>query len=130
MNTFQKDLAFTFIKAIILTIIVIGAIASLSSCGRVADGNRKVTNEWRATVLKTGRHLTVKNVDSLVVMAGDTVTVFLNDGNNARLSYYYISNTPETAADTMTMEMYIDGKDTIYEPFEAWNVVLERRIIK
>ena len=130
MNKFQKDLSLTFVKAAILTIIVVGAIASLSSCGRIADRDRVVTNEWRATVVKTGRHLTVKNVDSLVVMTGDTVTVFLNDGNNVRPSYYYISNTPETAADTMTMEMYIDGKDTIYEPFEAWNVVLERRIIK
>lgn len=130
MNTFQKDFSLTIIKAIILTIIVVGVIASLSSCGDSISGNKKITNMWRATVIKTGRHLTVKNIDSLVVMVGDTVTVFLNDGNNVRPSYYYISNTPETAADTMTMEMYIDGKDTLFEPYEAWNVVLERRIVQ
>lgn len=130
MNKFQKDFSLTIVKAIILTIIVVGVIASLSSCGDSISGNKKITNMWRGTVIKTGRHLTVKNIDSLVVMVGDTVTVFLNDGNNARPSYYYISNTPETAADTMTMEMYTDGKDTLFEPYEAWNVVLERRIVQ
>jgi hypothetical protein len=128
MNTFQKDLAFTFIKAAILTIIVVGAIASISSCERVADRNIHYSNTWRATALKTGRPLTVKNLDSLCVSSGDTVTVFL--GGYGDKQYYYISNTPDIACDTMTMEMLIDGKDTLYEPFEAWNVRLERRIAK
>ena len=128
MNLFQKDLAFTFIKAIILTIIVVGAIASISSCERVADRNIHYSNTWRATALKTGRPLTVKNLDSLYVCSGDTVTVFL--GGSGDKQYYYISNTPDVACDTMTMEMLIDGKDTLYEPFEAWNVRLERRIVK
>ena len=128
MNRFHKDLALSMIKAIILTIIVVGAIASISSCGRVADRNTKYTNEWRAIVLKTGRPLTVKNIDSLIVMTGDTVTVFL--GGTSNKQYYYISNTPEPACDTISIEMLIHGKDTLYEPFEAWNVRLERRIIK
>lgn len=129
MNLFQKDLALSFLKAAILTILVVGAMAALSSCGKVSS-NRVVTNQWRATVIKTGRHITVVNEDSLSVMLGDTVTVFYNPGYGNVKSYYYISNTPDVACDTATIEMYIDGKDTIYEPFEAWNVVLDRRIIK
>ena len=130
MNLFQKDLALSMIKAVIITLITMVAIASLSSCERMADKNRVVTNQWRATVLKTGRHLTVINEDSLCLMVGDTVTVFYNPGCGGKTSYYYISNTPDIACDTATTEMYIDGKDTLYEPFEAWNVVLERRIVK
>ena len=130
MNTFQKNFSLTIIKAIILTIIVVGVIASLSSCGRIADKNRVVTNEWRATVLKTGRTLTVKNTDSLLVVSGDTVTVYYNESRGGKTSYYYIANIPEPGIDTTLMEMYIDLKDTIYEPFESWNVRLERRIVK
>ena len=130
MKDFSKSLALSFLKAAILTILVVGAIASLSSCERVADRNTCYSNKWRAVALKTGRPLTVINEDSLQVCIGDTVTVFLHNGNVGGKSYYYISNTPETAADTLTMEMYLDGKDTIYEPFEAWNVRLERRIAR
>jgi hypothetical protein len=130
MNTFQKDLAFTFIKAAILTIIVVGAIASLSSCGRVADRDEVVSNDWVGIVMKTGRKLTIKNTDSLGVLRGDTVTVFYMEGHEGEPGYYYIANVPEPACDTIVTEMYIDGKDTIYEKFEAWNVVLDRRIRK
>lgn len=130
MNLFQKDLALSFLKAVILTIIVMGAMATLTSCERVADRDRVVTNQWRATVLKTGRHITVVNEDSMMLMTGDTVTVFYNSGYSGKPSYYYVANTPDIACDTATTEMYIDGKDTLYEPFEAWNVVLERRIVK
>jgi len=129
MNLFQKDLALSFVKAAILTILVIGAIASMSSCERVAQ-DRGYSNKWRATVLKTGRHITVVNEDSMMVMAGDTVTVFYSEGYSGKPSYYYIANTPDIACDTVSSEMYIDVKDTIYEHFEAWNVVLERRIAK
>lgn len=122
-------LALSLIKAAILTIIVVGAIASISSCTRVAGRNERATNEWRATVLKTGRHITVKNTDSLSVMIGDTVTAFLMEPINSN-SYYYISNSPTTACDTSSIEMYVDGKDTTYSRFEAWNVILERRIVK
>lgn len=130
MKNFSMGLALSLIKAAVLTIIVLGAMASLTSCERVADrDNKGYSNEWRATVLKTGRHITVKNLDSLFVMSGDTVTVFLMDtpGNKP---YYYINNSPEKACDTMSMEMYVDGKDTLYEPFEAWNVRLEKRIAR
>ena len=130
MNTFHRDLALSMIKAIIITFIVMVAIVSLSSCERVADRNRVVTNQWRGTVIKTGRHISVVNEDSLYLMVGDTVTVFYNPGHSGKPSYYYVANTPDIACDTATTEMYIDGKDTIYEPFEAWNVILDRRIIK
>lgn len=129
MNLFQKDLALSFLKAVILTIIVIGAIASLSSCTRVA-GDTHYSNEWRGTVLKTGRPLTIKNIDSLCVMAGDTVTVFYMPSNGSQNSYYYISNTPDIACDTMSVEMIVNGKDTSYEQFEAWNVRLEKRLVR
>lgn len=130
MNTFQKDLALTFIKAIILTIIVVGAIVSFSSCGESQSSNRRVTNEFSGTVLKTGRHLTIKNVDSLAVMVGDTVTVFYAEGYGGNSDYYYIANTPDIACDTMSIEMIVDGKDTTYEKFEAWNVRLDRRVVR
>lgn len=130
MNTFQKDLALNMIKAIIITFIVMVGLISLSSCERVADRNTRYVNEWRATVLKTGRTLTVKNTDSLLVVSGDTVTVYYNEFRGGKTSYYYIANVPEPAIDTTSMEMYIDGKDTIYEPFESWNVRLERRIVR
>lgn len=128
MNLFQKDLALSFLKAAILTILVVGAMAALTSCERVADRNIRYSNEWRTTVLKTGRTLTVKNTDSMCVVAGDTVTVFLMPSSGGQSSYYYIANTPDIACDTMSVEMYVDGKDTTYEQFEAWNVRLERRI--
>lgn len=130
MNTFQKDLAFTFIKAAILTIIVVGVIASLSSCGNSMSANRRVTNEYSATVLKTGRHLTVVNEDSLAVLVGDTVTIFYMEGYSGKPGYYYIANTPDIASDTMTVEMIVDGRDTTYEKFEAWNVRLDRRVLR
>ena len=129
MKDFSKSLALSFVKAAILTIIVVGAIASISSCTRVA-GETHYSNEWRGTVLKTGRPLTIKNIDSLYVMAGDTVTVFYMPSNGNKDSYYYISNTPDIACDTMSVEMYVNGKDTTYEQFEAWNVRLERRLAK
>lgn len=129
MKDFSKSLALSFVKAAILTILVVGAIASMSSCTRVA-GEDRYSNKWRATVLKTGRHITVVNEDSMMVMAGDTVTVFYSEGYSGKPSYYYIANTPDIACDTVTSEMYIDVKDTIYEHFESWNVVLERRIVK
>ena len=129
MKDFSKSLALSFIKAAILTIIVVGAIASISSCERVAQ-DRGYSNEWRATVLKTGRTITVKNMDSLSVMSGDTVTVFYSEGCSRQGSYYYIANTPSVACDTSSVEIYVDGKDTVYTHFEAWNVRLERRIAK
>ena len=122
----------TVVKAIILTILVIGVMASISSCGdsMSANAGRRVTNEFSATVLKTGRKLTVKNNDSLAVMVGDTVSVFYMKGCSGQPSYYYIANVPEVAADTVSLEMYVDGKDTIYEKFEAWNVRLDRRVVR
>jgi hypothetical protein len=125
MKKFSIGLALSLIKAAALTVIVLTVI---TSCDRVADHGKTYSNEWRGTVLKTGRPLTVKNIDSLCVVSGDTVTVFLMD--TPTTTYYYISNTPEKAADTAAIEMYIDGKDTIYEKFEAWNVRLERRIAR
>lgn len=130
MKDFSKSLALSFVKAAIITTIVVGAMAALSSCTRVA-GEDRYTNEWRGTVLKTGRHITVKNVDSLSVIRGDTVTVFYSDGCGGQPAYYYIANTPDIACDSMASEMYIeDNKDTTYEHFEAWNVVLERRVVR
>jgi hypothetical protein len=128
MKKFSMGLALSLIKAAVLTLIVLGAMASLTSCDRVADRGRVVTNEWQARVLKTNRKITVKNLDSLAVLVGDTVTVFYMD--NLSQPSYYIANVPEPALDTMSVEMYIDGTDTIYEKFESWNVVLERRVIK
>lgn len=129
MNKFQKDLSLTFVKATILTIIVLGVMASISSCGDPVNGKR-VTNEYSGTVLKTGRHLTIKNIDSLSVMVGDTVTVFYMEEYGSRPGYYYIANTPDIACDTMSIEMIVDGRDTTYEKFEAWNVRLDRRVVR
>jgi hypothetical protein len=129
-RTFKTDLALTFIKASILTLIVLVALLSLSSCDRVADRGKTYSNEWRATVMKTGRHITVINQDSMLVMSGDTVTAFYSEGYNGTPSYYYIANTPDVACDTTSLEMYVDGKDTIYHHFESWNVVLEKRIAR
>lgn len=119
-------LALSFIKAAILTLLVVGAIASMSSCTRMADDNRKVTNQWRGRIVKNNRLLFVVNTDSLPVMQGDTVTVYLNE----RTDTYYIANNPIGACDTSTLEMYVDNQDTTYTRFEAWNVILERRIVK
>ena len=131
MNNFQKDLSLTFVKAAILTIIVVGVMATISSCGdSVSAGKRTVTNEYSGTVLKTGRHLTIKNIDSLDVRVGDTVTVFYMDGYGGKSGYYYIVNTPDIACDTMSVEMIVDGRDTSYEAFEAWNVRLDRRVLR
>lgn len=129
MNKFQKDLSLTFVKATILTIIVLGVMASISSCGDPVNGKR-VTNEYSGTVLKTGRHLTIKNIDSLSVMVGDTVTVFYMEEYGSRPGYYYIANTPDIACDTMSIEMIVDGRDTTYEKFDAWNVRLDRRVVR
>lgn len=121
----------TLVKAIIITILVIGVIASMSSCGdSVGAGRRTTTNEYSGTVLKTGRHLTIKNIDSLSVMVGDTVTVFYMEGCGSRPGCYYIANTPDIACDTMSVEMIVDGRDTTYEQFEAWNVRLDRRVLR
>jgi len=130
MKDFSMGLALSLIKATILTILVLGAMASMSSCTRVADRGKTYSNEWRATVLKTGRHITVINQDSMLVMSGDTVTAFYSEGYNGTPSYYYIENTPDVACDTTSLEMYVDGKDTIYHHFESWNVVLEKRIAR
>jgi hypothetical protein len=126
----QTGFVTTLVKAIVLTIIVIGAIVSMSSCGDPIDGRRTATNEYSGTVLKTGKHLTIKNIDSLSVMVGDTVTVFYMDGCGSRAGYYYIANTPDIACDTMSVEMIVDGRDTTYEQFEAWNVRLDRRVLR
>ena len=124
------SLGTAIVKASIITLIVLAAIASLSSCGRVADRDEVVSNDWVGIVMKTGRKLTIKNTDSLGVLRGDTVTVFYMEGHEGEPGYYYIANVPEPACDTISVDMYIDGKDTIYEKFEAWNVVLDRRIRK
>jgi hypothetical protein len=126
----QTGFVTTLVKAIVITILVIGAIAALSSCERIADKDEIIGNEWVGTVLKTGRKLTVKNIDTLGVLRGDTVTVFYMEGHEGEGGYYYIANVPEPACDTVSLEMYVDGKDTIYEKFEAWNVCLDRRIRK
>lgn len=129
MKNFSMGLALSLIKAAVLTTIVLGAMASLTSCERIAQ-DRGYSNKWRAIALKTGRPLTVINEDSLQVCAGDTVTVFYSEGYNGKSSYYYISNTPNIACDTASTEMYVDVKDTVYTHFESWNVRLERRIAK
>jgi hypothetical protein len=121
----QTGFVTTLVKAAVITILVIGAIASMSSCTRIA-GQEPFNTKWRGKVLKTNRTIFVENVDSLPVMMGDTVTVFFTEIDNK----YYISNNPIGAADTSTLEMYVDNNDTIYSRFEAWNVVLERRVCK
>lgn len=125
MKNLSMSLALSLIKAAILTILIVGAIASLSSCTRVAGENR-ATNQWRGRIVKNNRLIFVMNTDSLPVLMGDTVTVFLNQSTNE----YYISNNPIGACDTSTVEMYVDNQDTTYTRFEAWNVILERRIVK
>jgi hypothetical protein len=132
MKTSEKIIFGTLtLGSICTTLLAIIGIMALSSCDRVADrDNRSYSNEWRGTVIKTGRHITVKNIDSLYVMSGDTVTVFLMEGYGPTPNYYYISNRPEIACDTASTEMYVDGKDTTYSSFESWNVILERRIAK
>ena len=126
MNKFSMGLALSLIKAAILTLLIVGAIASMSSCTRMADSDRRTTNQWRGRIIKNNRLLFVTNTDSLPVLMGDTVTVYLNERSNT----YYISNNPIGACDTSTIEMFVDNQDTIYSKFEAWNVVLEKRVIR
>jgi hypothetical protein len=129
MKTSSKIIVGTLgIGSAITTFFAIIGLMALTSCERVADRNTRYSNEWRATVIKTGRHITVINQDSMLVMSGDTVTAFYSEGYNGTPSYYYIANTPDVACDTTSLEMYVDGKDTIYHQFESWNVVLEKRI--
>jgi hypothetical protein len=132
MKTSSKIIVGTLgIGSAITTFFAIIGLMALTSCDRVADkNNRGYSNEWRATVLKNGRHITVKNTDSLAVSSGDTVTVFFMEGYSGSPSYYYITNSPTIAQDTASVDMYIDGKDTVYNSFESWNVVLERRIAR
>lgn len=125
MKNLSMGLALSLIKAAILTILVVGAIASMSSCTRVAE-EKSLTNQWRARVIKTNRLVFVENTDNLPVMAGDTVTIFLNDA----IDKFYISNNPVGSCDTSINDMYIDNKDTTYIRFESWNVVLDKRICK
>tara|TARA_R110000868_G_scaffold301561_2_gene561965 strand:- start:89 stop:487 length:399 start_codon:yes stop_codon:yes gene_type:complete len=132
MKTSEKIIVGTLgIGSAITTFFAILGLMALTSCDRVADKNHKgYSNEWRATVLKNGRHITVKNIDSLCVASEDTVTVFFMEGYSGKSSYYYITNSPIIAQDTASVQMYIDGKDTTYNSFESWNVVLDRRIVK
>jgi hypothetical protein len=131
MKTSSKIIVGTLgIGSAITTFFAILGLMALTSCDRVADRGKTYSNEWRATVLKTGRHITVVNQDSMLVMSGDTVTAFYSEGYNGTPSYYYIANTPDVACDTTSVEMYVDGKDTIYHHFESWNVVLEKRIAR
>lgn len=115
------------IFTIFFAILIAGA---MSSCERIADRDKVATNQWRGVALKTGRHITVRNTDSMQVCVGDTVTVFYNESDGMSPAYYYIANIPDVACDTVSTEMYIDGKDTIYEKFEAWNVRLEQRVMR
>lgn len=120
MKNFSMGLALSLIKAAILTTIVLVAIASLSSCTRVADGNnQRRPLKWRAHAIKNNRILFVQNIDSLGVLAGDTVLVNYNEES----MIYYISNFPHSISDTS----YIDQlNDSSYYRYEAINVVLER----
>jgi hypothetical protein len=132
MKTSEKIIFGTLtLGSICTTLLAIIGIMALSSCDRVADrDNKSYSNEWRGTVLKNGRHITVRNTDSLALMSGDTVTVFLMDSQGPDPSYYYVTNSPTIACDTAATQMFVDNTDTIYEHFESWNVRLERRIAK
>jgi len=110
---------------IIASTLLIGAIFT-SSCERVADRNRKVTNTWRAKIITNGKLLFVENIDSLPVRLGDTVSVFYNEDYDN----YYILNSAAPACDTASVEMFVDGVDTNYIRFEGWNVVLTQRMIE
>jgi hypothetical protein len=126
MNLKDRIIAGTITIGAIFTIFfAILAATMMSSCERVADRGR-ATNEWRGTVLKNNKLIIVENVDSLPVMLGDTVTVFYNE----ECHNYYIYNTTEEACDTATTERYIDGADTTYMQFEAWNVRLDKRVLR
>ena len=119
-RTFKTDLALSFIKAAILTVLVVGAIASLSSCTRVADERpTRKPLKWRARVLKNNKVLFVQNIDSLGVLAGDTVLVNYNEEG----SIYYISNFGGNVSDTAYFDQL---SDSTYYRYEAINVVLER----
>lgn len=130
MKTSQKIIFGTLtLGSIVTTIFAIIGLMALTSCERVAQ-DKGYSNEWRGTVLKNGRHITVRNIDSLALMSGDTVTVFLMDNQGPNPSYYYVTNSPTIACDTSATQMFVDNKDTIYEHFESWNVRLERRLPK
>ncbi len=127
MNLKDRIIVSTLTIGAIFTIFFAILIAgSMSSCTRVADENRVSTNMWRGTVLKKNKLIFVENSDSLPVMVGDTVTVFYSQECNN----YYISNNTTEAADTATVEMYVDGVDTTWFNFQAWNVRLDKRVIK
>lgn len=120
MNKFSMGLGLSLIKAAILTLLIVGAIASMSSCTRMADERpTRRPLKWRARALKNNKVLFVQNIDSLGVLAGDTVLVNYNED----ASIYYISNFGGSVSDTAYFDALTDS--TFYR-YEALNVVLER----
>jgi hypothetical protein len=117
-RTFTTDLALTCIKATILTIIVLGVMASMSSCTRVAGDNPRRPIKWRARALKSNRIVFVTNPDTLGVLAGDTVLVNYNEQNYT----YYIANCGYAVPDTSYLDQLADSS---FYHYEAINVVLE-----
>jgi len=118
MKNLSMSLALSLIKASILTLIVLGAMASMSSCTRIAGDSKRPT-KWRAHSVKNNRIVFVENIDSLGVLAGDTVLVNYNEQNYT----YYISNCGYEVKDTSYLDQLADSS---YYHYEAINVVLER----
>lgn len=112
----------TLVKAIIITILVIGAIASISSCERVADKDIRCTNDWRANCLQNNALLTVTNPDSVSVMRGDTVLVVCIDSGT-----YDIINTDVRRDSTYG---FFNLDSTEYTTVEQRVVVLDKRIVR
>lgn len=120
MKKFSMSLALSSIKASILTVIMLVALLSLSSCDRVADRNNPGRPlKWRARALTSNRIVFVKNMDSLGVMSGDTVLVNYNEQDYT----YYIANCAYNVADTSYLDQLADSS---FYHYEALNVVLER----
>jgi hypothetical protein len=120
MKKFSTSLALSLIKASILTVIMLVALLSLSSCDRVADrDNPGRPLKWRAHSVKNNRIVFVENTDSLGVLAGDTVLVNYNEQDYT----YYIANCGYEVKDTSYLSALPDS--TLYH-YEAINVVLER----
>ncbi len=119
MKDFSMGLALSLIKATILTLIVLVALLSTSSCTRVADDNPGRPLKWRAHAVKNNRIVFVTNPDSLGVLAGDTVLINYNEQDYS----YYITNCGYEVPDTCYLDQLADSS---FYHYEALNVVLER----
>lgn len=108
--------------------IVLMYVFMLSSCESNSSGKRyggSIT--WRARSIKQHKLIIVENKDSLPIRSGDTVVVMNSDAHPFQ---FYIVNLPSSLADSVYLDVYIDGEDTVNCKWNTYNVVLTQRIEK